>query len=180
MMIIRFVVFSIVLFTLSACGGAGEIRKQFGIAREAPDEFVVLKRAPLDVPPPYELELPEPRRGAQRPQEFAPDVTAKASLFGEDAKRESLESTTTAADSRFLEMTGTGQTDPDIRAKVNAETAALHDRNKPVAERLLNIGGDALVPSATVVDAEAEAARLRKNKEQGLAVTEGETPSIEE
>ena len=49
---------------LSGCGSA---RQTFGLDRKPPDEFSVLTRAPLAVPPEYKLRPPTP--GAPRPQE---------------------------------------------------------------------------------------------------------------
>ena len=48
--------------TLSACESTKE---QFDFSKKAPDEFAVVKRAPLAMPPSYELTAPKP--GAPRP-----------------------------------------------------------------------------------------------------------------
>ena len=47
---------------LSGCSGA---RQTFGLDRKPPDEFSVVTRAPLAVPPEYQLRPPQP--GAPRP-----------------------------------------------------------------------------------------------------------------
>lgn len=163
---------------LSACGGASEVRKQFGLKRSAPDEFAVLRRAPLEVPPPESLGLPTPQPGAPRPQEVAADQQAKDSLFGKIEKTSSA--ATSSAENRFLELAGSSEDDALARTLIDEETKKLHDRNKPVTEKLFGYGGNALIPSATVVDAKAEAARIKDNLANDLPLTEGETPSIEE
>jgi DUF3035 family protein len=48
-------------------GGCGEFRKAIGMDRVGPDEFAVESRAPLTIPPDFDLRPPQP--GAQRPQE---------------------------------------------------------------------------------------------------------------
>lgn len=178
MVIARSLILVSVLVTLSACGGPAEVRKQFGLKRSAPDAFAVLKRAPLEIPPPESLDLPIPQPGAARPQEIEPYKAAKTSLFGAVEARENGD--LTSAENRFLELAGTSEDDGLARSVINAETKKLHDRNKPVVEKLLGVGGNAAIPSATVVDAGAEAARIRDNIANGLSITEGETPSIEE
>lgn len=161
------------LLSLAACSNAKE---QLGIAKKAPDEFAVVKRAPLAMPPDYNLRPPRP--GAPRPQEATTAEEAKQAVIGAETQTSTpLPST---SEGLLLHKAGAHAADPDIRHKVDSETATLHDRNKPVAEKLLGLGGDADVESATVVDAPKEAERIRKNAEEGKPVTEGETPSIEE
>lgn len=165
---------------LAGCSANG-VREQLGLTRESPDEFAVVRRAPLEIPPELlatEKNLPKPELGMARPQEDAPDVVARQTLLG-------LETTTTqdqisAADQAFLQKTGTQHNEDNIRARIDQETEKLHDRNKPVAERLLGIGGSKYTPSASVVNATEESKRLRENIADGKSITEGETPSIEE
>lgn len=52
--------------TLSGCSG---FRQVIGLDQPAPDEFAVESRAPLTIPPDYDLRPPKP--GAPRPQEVS-------------------------------------------------------------------------------------------------------------
>jgi hypothetical protein len=62
------------IFLLSGCG---DFRRAIGMDRSGPDEFAVESRAPLTMPPDYELRPPQP--GATRPQEVtAADRARKA------------------------------------------------------------------------------------------------------
>jgi hypothetical protein len=47
--------------------GCGDLRQAVGIERVGPDEFAVESRAPLTIPPEFDLRPPQP--GAPRPQE---------------------------------------------------------------------------------------------------------------
>jgi hypothetical protein len=58
---------------LSACSGGGW-KQALGIEPTSPDEFAVESRAPLTIPPDFNLRPPEP--GAARPQETS--VASKA------------------------------------------------------------------------------------------------------
>jgi hypothetical protein len=58
---------SLSLILLSGCG---DFRRAIGMDRVGPDEFAVESRAPLTIPPEFDLRPPQP--GAPRPQ----DVTA--------------------------------------------------------------------------------------------------------
>ncbi|MGY8960888.1 MAG: DUF3035 domain-containing protein, partial [Alphaproteobacteria bacterium] len=52
--------------SLASCGGDSKVGRILGYEKAAPDEFSVVKRAPLALPPDYGLR--PPRVGAQRPQ----------------------------------------------------------------------------------------------------------------
>src|SRR6202034_3163551 len=54
------------LLLLGGCGG-DKLARTFGLTRDAPDEYTVTTRAPLSMPPDYNLRPPRP--GAARPQE---------------------------------------------------------------------------------------------------------------
>ena len=49
--------------------GCESTRETFGLNKQAPDEFQVVSRAPLSLPPDFTLRVPEP--GASRPQHQA-------------------------------------------------------------------------------------------------------------
>ena len=63
-MTFRLLVAGSLMLALAACGG---FREQLGLTKQSPDEFRVVSRAPLTVPPDFSLRPPEP--GAPRPQE---------------------------------------------------------------------------------------------------------------
>ena len=159
---------------LTACSSA---KDQLGLNKQVPDEFKVIKRAPLDLPPDYSLRPPRP--GAPRPQEAESSDAAAESVFGA-ATNNKKATAPTSGEAALLDLAGGAEADPDIRSRVDAETQSLFDRNKPVAEKLFGLGGDKNAASASVVDAKAEAKRLKDNASAGEPVTLGDTPSIEE
>lgn len=64
--------------SLSGCG----LGKVLNVEKKAPDEFRVVKHAPLEIP--YGLTLPVPQPGIQRPQETTPEQEAKDAVFGKE------------------------------------------------------------------------------------------------
>lgn len=160
--------------TLSACEGTKE---QLGLTRQTPDEFAVMKRAPLEMPPEYKLRAPSP--GAARPQEQQSKVQARTVIFGNGEQKSAAQPA--SGEAALLQQAGTDSAQPNIRATVDQETATLAPKEQPVAQKLLGLtlGKDKTAP-ATIVDAEAEAARLKKNRAEGKPATKGDTPSREE
>lgn len=166
---------SVIPFMLVGCSSA---KDQLGLTRSAPDEFAVVKRAPLALPPSYGLRPPAP--GAPRPQEQSTNQQARQTVFGEDAPAMQEATTASSSEALLLQKAGGNNADPTIRDKVDAETKDLSDRNQTVAKKILGIAGKEEDASATIVNATKETERIRKNIEEGRPVTEGETPSIEE
>jgi hypothetical protein len=60
---------------LSGCSG---FKRDLGIERTAPDEFAVESRAPLTIPPDFDLRPPQP--GAPRPQEVSAAERARKAI----------------------------------------------------------------------------------------------------
>ena len=179
--------------SLTACSNA---RKQLGLAKDSPDEFAVVTRAPLSQPPNFKLRPPEP--GAQRPQEAAVSVQAREAVFGRDGKREPSDqpplrvasnaplvegavrqpvSTQTVGEAALMRMTGADLANRQIRQVVDKESAILGDASQTFLDKLLSFRE----PEApgTLIDASAEAQRLRENQALGRPVTDGPSPNIE-
>lgn len=155
--------------------GCGNVKEQLGLNHQAPDEFAVMTRAPLEMP--TSLALPPPRPGQPRPQEQTPETRAKQAIFGTSH----IESTATAAstsESALLNKAGEQQADPNIRAVVEEEAIKDASSNRTVAQKLLGLSGKKPEANADVVDAKAEAQRIQDNIKNGKSVTDGETPSV--
>jgi hypothetical protein len=169
----KFLLAAMTLLSAATLAGCDSAKKELGLTRSTPDEFAVVKRAPLEMPPEFTLRPPQP--GAPRPQEQATADQARTALLGTNAvQADGL----TKGEAALLNNAETYY-DPNIRSIVDYEAANTRRENEPVVKKLMNIGGDQL-PPATVVDPDAEAERLKKNAEEGRPVTEGETPVIED
>lgn len=165
------------LVVLTACEG---IKEELGLTKKSPDEFTVVSKAPLALPPDYSLRPPRP--GAVRPQEIQPGRVARSALTGNDgsqpqaapAKIASLDPS--IGENALLREVGTSVADPNIRQVVNQESSLLAEKDNSFVDRL--IFWQKTVPSGQVVDASKEAARLQGNAATGESVTSGDTPTI--
>ncbi len=173
---------------LSSCGDTA--KRALGLERTSPDEFSVVKRAPLSQPP--DLKLRPPRPGAERPGIATPRKQAEEAIFRREAsnttgstRRNEGPSTTaapqeavsqrSAGESAFLARAGADNVEPDIRSKVDRENSLLADADLNFVQKLLDFKPDI----DEVVDAPAESRRLRQNQALGRAANEGETPIID-
>lgn len=156
---------------LAGCSG-DELTRTFGLSRDAPDEFQVTTRAPLSMPPDFQLRPPRP--GATRPQELSSRQAAEAVLAPD-----TVLNTSRAAPTRGQQalVAAAGPSAPaDIRNKVDNE-AALDTPPREFTDRLLF--WRAAPQPGTAVDPQRESARLRQNAALGQATGAGETPIIQ-
>ena len=162
--------------SLAACENT---KKQFDFSKKAPDEFAVVKRAPLEMPPTYDLRAPQP--GAPRPQEIATDQLAKQSVLGtESVKQIANDNGVSQGEAVLLQKTGAAGANPAIRAAVDKETAEIGEEEMPGIDHLRRMVGKKVDAPAKTVDPVAETNRIKANKAQGKPVTDGETISKED
>ena len=164
-----------VLLVVSACD---TLREQIA-PPSAPDEFSVMRRAPLERPPENYTDvskLPAPVVGMARPQELAPIKEAEKVLMGDVTEADDSNGSNVAINN-LLSKAGADEADPTIRYTIEAEHQALQKKELATIDRLIGKVTNKS-PSATVVDAPAEFERLKKNRAEGKPVTEGKTPTV--
>jgi hypothetical protein len=150
---------------IGAVGLAGctSTRKALGMTKVVPDEFRVVSKAPLVVPPDYALRPPAP--GEPRPQELQPESAARTALLG---KREAA--ARTPGEQLLVAKAGGDKSDPLIRFVVDDETGDIAHKDKSFADKVmfwkpgetrsvggLSSGDDTPAP----VDAAAEDAKIK-------------------
>jgi hypothetical protein len=164
---------------LAGCGS--DTARTLGFTRDAPDEFSVVTRAPLSLPPTLGS-LPAPRPGLQRPQELrgraaGEAVLAPGAAFGVGAAQSASQGES-ALLAQAGQASGAGAVPGgDIRQRVDAEATRLEQPDRSVVDRLM-FWRDA--PQAgTALDPTREAQRLRENSALGRSVEDGETPVVQ-
>jgi hypothetical protein len=176
---------------LSGCGSTqGNI---LGFEKNAPDEFAVVKRAPLALPPDFGLRPPRP--GAARPQEVAARESAQDSLLNGgsiDKKKTRREiranraeriGSRSAVEVALLNKSGALDTDPSIRQVIDRESIGSIDTDEEgFVDKLLfwrdKKPSTAVSGDYAIVDADKERRRIQENETLGKPVTEGRTPTI--
>jgi hypothetical protein len=150
---------------IAAAGLAGcdSASRALGVAKVTPDEFRVVTKAPLVLPPDYSLRPPAP--GEPRPQELQPESAARAAL--DDERQAEVRSD---GEKLFVARAGADHADPLIRYVVDDEVGNLAHKDKGFADWVMfwKKGQPAAPTSAlgdpdtsTPVDAAAEDARLK-------------------
>lgn len=144
------------LLSLSACE---KTKEQFDFSKKPPDEFAVVKRAPLEMPPDYTLRPPSP--GAPRPQELTPTEEARAAVTGKAPTRNNAGEAVTKGEALLLQKTGATTADPSIRAVVDRETAEIVDEEKTGLDKIKEAVGQDVKDPAHVVKPADELQRIK-------------------
>ncbi len=175
-------------FAAAACllaTGCTDTRRALGLEKVQPDEFAVVSRAPLTLPPDFTLRPPD-SKGPRAPSAITPTEQARQTVFrapvpvaetpdaaGTNAKHSNLSPGETA----LLTRAGATNADPKIRQIVNQENTQLLERDHSFIDQL--VFWQPAPEPGTVVDAEKEAQRLRENAALGKPTTGSDSPSIE-
>jgi len=160
------------LILLAACS-SDKLSRTFGLTRDAPDEYTVTTRAPLSMPPDYNLRPPRP--GAPRPQEQSERQQAEEALVPQLALN-----APTGSDSpgQAALVQQAGQAAPaDIRRQVDQD-ARTDAASEGFIDQLLYWRKPDTHNAE--VDPTKESQRLRQNAALGEAPDVGETPIIQQ
>ena len=126
--------------------GCESIRQATGAAKLPPDEFTVLTKAPLIIPPDYNLRPPQP--GIASRNEVDADDQARAALFPQNAATAAAALGAAYSDGEKLLLTKTNalNVDPNIRRSVSSDVGQ-EDQGPGFAQRVLYQGTGAPPPA---------------------------------
>ena len=164
------------LFAAVAAGMAGcdTIRDAAGQTKDSPDEFAVVTKAPLVIPPDFNLR--PPAAGAAPTNQIAPTQAAQAALFTADPATvaASLPASMSTGERYLLVKAGVQNADPTIRQEIASDSAATRAADDSFTNNLLF--GSSTPSAGTAVDADAEARRIDAQKASGAATPAPNAP----
>lgn len=163
-------VLALMALGLAGCG-SGTVAENLGMGKRAPDEFQVVRRAPLVLPPDYNLRPPEP--GAPPAQQQDTAAQAEALLVGQAAAagRRSAGASAQSQGEQALVQQSRVQAEPNIRQVLVAENQDLLNLDEGRFLFILNFQKRSRQPQEPVIDPVAEARRLAAAGATGSVVT---------
>jgi len=168
--LLRFAALGGMAFVLVGCDS---IREAAGVTKEPPDEFAVVTKAPLVMPPDYNLRPPKP--GAAPTNQYSPTESAAASMFGEDPAEIAKQMTGdySQEEKLILATSGAAVSDHAIRQQLAADAKSMEATNDDLTNKLLfQTGPD---PQAgNPLDSDSEKQRLdaaKSSKQTNSTVT---------
>jgi hypothetical protein len=157
------VIVATALVAAAGLAGCQSATKALGMSKVTPDEFRIVTKAPLVVPPDYALRPPAP--GEPRPQELQPESAARNALLGQREAEQRSE-----GEKLLVAKAGAGKADPLVRYVVDDEFGDIAHKEKSFADRVMFWKSDdqpaqataALDGSAAPIDAAEEKDRIAK------------------
>jgi hypothetical protein len=156
---------AVILAGVGLCG-CGTATKVLG-GGSAPDEFRVVAKAPLIVPPDYSLRPPRP--GEPRPAELQPESAARTALLGQRLAEQRSE-----GEKILVAKAGADRADPLVRYVVDDEFGDLAHKDRTFADKVMfwrkeksaaaPAGADKVAP-ADAAAAEADVKQLTGGKD---------------
>lgn len=152
--------------------GCQSIREAAGVEKSPPDEFAVVTKAPLVIPPDYNLRPPSP--GAPPTNQMSPTASAQADLSGTDPTvvAQGLPTTYSPAEKNLLANSGAATADHTIRTQIAADAKSMATANDSFTDALL-FGLGPKPDTGKPVDADAEHDRLIAEKNDGQTPVTG-------
>lgn len=156
--------------------GCQNVKQQLGVGRHSPDEFTVVKRAPLTLPPDYSLRVPST---GSAPAAAISSNQAKTIVLG---TTDGEEVSSGSSEQQLLQKMGAQNARADIRDVISEENGFIALDNQKAVDKLMfwsdKEPGDESLP-VSKIDSKKEAARLKKVQETGQPVNSGDVPVIE-
>jgi hypothetical protein len=153
---------------LAACAvtliGCDSVRDAAGLGKQSPDEFAVVTKQPLVIPPDYNLR--PPRDGAPPTNQIQPTDAAQSALF-DDPQAAAKRMTGEYSDAERILLANARATNPDpaIRQQVAADGRAMEASDDSFTNDVLFWQDNKA--TGTNVDADAEAKRIEAQKAAG-------------
>jgi DUF3035 family protein len=156
----------------TALGGCTDFRRALGYEKVIPDEFAVVSRAPLAIPPDYSLRPPQP--GAAPSQEVAAQDRAKEAIFRasspQQASLPAAASARSPGEGALLQAAGAPKADPEIREHVADDTALAPQNQRGFVDKLLFWQKSGPPDTNEVIDPTKEAERIKQAQATGAPV----------
>jgi len=152
--------------TMGLCAGAlmgcQSLRDAAGLQKKSPDEFAVTTKAPLVIPPDFNLRPPMP--GAPPANTLDPSSNAEAALFttaDPQTVANGMRGNFTPGEKLLLANAKAQNSDSSIRARLNADQrAAIQNADRSFTDRILS--ASVTPDTGKPVNADAEVTKGKK------------------
>jgi hypothetical protein len=123
---------------LAALAGCQSLRDEAGLSKQAPDEFAVTTKAPLIIPPDFNLRPPAP--GAAPLNQTDPTASAEVAMFNTEdpaIAAAQLQGNYTPGEKMLLAHAGVQNADPTIRAQLQSDERNMQGADSSFTDRIL-------------------------------------------
>jgi hypothetical protein len=155
--------FAIIALSGLALAGCSSLRDMAGLQKKSPDEFAVTTKAPLVIPPDFNLRPPTP--GAPPTNQLDPTATAEQALFNNSDPQtvaNGMRGNYSMSEKLLLAHAGAQNADPGVRSKLAADSRAVQNANRSFTDKVL--GSAATPDTGKPVNADGEIGKRSAKK----------------
>ncbi len=134
-LVLRFAVLGVALAALSACDS---LRQEAGLTKQSPDEFAVTTKAPLIIPPDFNLRPPSP--GAAPLNQTDPTSAAEVAMFSSTdpaTAAAQIQGNYSPSEKMLLANAGVQSADPSVRAQLQSDERNMQGADTSFTDRIL-------------------------------------------
>lgn len=166
---LRFAALAGLALTLAGCDS---VREAAGLTKDAPDEFAIVTKQPLIIPPDFNLHPPKP--GAAPANQVSPTEAAQDTLFPDDPNQvaSTIKGNYSPAEKLLLAQTGASDAQDSIRQLIAADNKSMEAADDSFTNKVLFGSGNS---ADKPLDANAEKARLDSMKGTSRSVADVNT-----
>jgi hypothetical protein len=154
------------ILVVALCGvalaGCSSLRNLAGLQKKSPDEFAVTTKAPLVIPPDFNLRPPMP--GAPPTNQLDPSSSAEEALFSGPSDPQTvaagMRGNYTPAEKLLLANAGVQKVDPGVRVKLTADQRSAQNANRSFTDKVL--GTKATPDNGKPVNGDAEVTKRNR------------------
>jgi hypothetical protein len=133
--VLRCAILAAALGAISACS---TLRDEAGLTKQSPDEFAVTTKAPLIIPPDFNLRPPSP--GAAPLNQTDPTSSAEIALFNNSdpaVVAAQMTGNYSASEKMLLANAGVQNANPTIRAELQSDQRNMQGADRSFTDRIL-------------------------------------------
>ena len=161
------------IFLVFVMLGCAQSKKVLNLTENSPDEFAVIRKKPLVIPPKFNLRPPQ--NSQSESDKFTSKNEAKTALLGSDsAKKNTQKSSIDASKGEvaFLAKSGISSSDVNIRKILEEENSRLASYNNSFVQKLVSsVTGE---DKKNLIDPKKEQKRLQEKRSTDLTNIKGQ------
>jgi Protein of unknown function (DUF3035) len=135
MRVLRFAIVGASLAALAACSS---LREEAGLTKQSPDEFAVTTKAPLIIPPDFNLRPPSP--GAAPLNQIDPTSSAEVAMFNNSdpaTVAAQMPGNYSPSEKMLLANAGVQNADSSVRAQLQSDEKNMQGADTSFTDRIL-------------------------------------------
>jgi hypothetical protein len=135
MHVLRFAILGASLTALAACSS---LREEAGLTKQSPDEFAVTTKAPLIIPPDFNLRPPSP--GAAPLNQIDPTSSAEVAMFNNSdpaTVAAQMPGNYSPSEKMLLANAGVQNADSSVRAQLQSDEKNMQGADTSFTDRIL-------------------------------------------